>query len=218
MMVPRLAGRLALLLAMGILLIAGWRSLGGRQVSPGTDARSATTCTCEEARAGNGWCEACERGYVAAREIRSRMLFEALDAHGHDLDPAIMSCTTCRRLREEGGFCESCRFGWVDGQAYMSRLTFHLARGRPRALSCAACRDPERPAGWCDSCARGWTGNVSFSDPDDYRDAKREFARLEAAIEASSRCETCALVLLVDGKCPYCGITYRDGEATPGPP
>ena len=52
---------------------------------------------CEEARRTNGWCAAKNVGYVASVEIRSHALYEALDAHGHDIDPAAVTCATCRR-------------------------------------------------------------------------------------------------------------------------
>jgi len=206
-----LSGRIALLLTLGALLFAAWRSVGALR-SPA----EAPACTCELARLRNGWCESCGRGYVAGCEIRSRVLFDGLDAHGHELDAAVMACETCKALMKSGGFCESCRFGWVDGKAYMSRLTYCLAKGRTRDLasvSCATCRTLAGGVGWCEACQGGWTGNVYFDARSEHAAAAKEFERLQAAIAASERCETCALVLLVDGKCPYCGITYADGKA-----
>jgi len=205
------AVRLALLLTLGALLFAAWRAIEvpwSSTLSPG--------CTCELARARNGWCESCGRGYVAGCEIRSRVLFDGLDAHGHELQRASMACETCKALMDSGGFCESCRFGWVDGKAYMSRLTYHLARGRTRDLArvrCATCLTLAGGVGWCEACGGGWTGNVYFESRSEHAASAAEFERLRAAIDASKRCETCALVLLVDGKCPYCGITYADGKA-----
>jgi hypothetical protein len=57
---------------------------------------------------------------------------------------------------------------------------------------------------------------VYFGDGSEHAAAAEEFERLQAAIAASERCETCALVLLVDGRCPYCGITYADGRVLAG--
>jgi hypothetical protein len=212
--VPRIDdwGRLALLALGGALV---WTAARIGTPSPGT---AAVGCTCAEERVRNGWCAGCKRGWVASLEIRSRRLFDALDAHGHELDPAVMECATCRGLVRTGGFCESCRFGWVDGLAYMSRLTYHLARGRVRApaeVACEECRVLAGGTGWCARCSTGWAGNVAFADPDDHRDAARELARLRRAIEVSIRCEMCALVLLVDGTCTRCRIRYSRGEVVP---
>jgi hypothetical protein len=109
--------------------------------------------------------------------------------------------------------------GWVDGMAYMSRLTYDLALGRTRdlaAVTCPDCRTIVGGVGWCEACGGGWAGNVYFESRPEHAAAAHEFGRLQAAIEASARCETCALVLLVDGKCPYCGITYADGKRVTG--
>lgn len=176
-------------------------------------------CTCATAPLANAWCGEHRLGYVCGQPIASRVLFDALDAHGHDLDRDVMQCTTCKRMMDEGGFCVSCRFGWVGGQAYMSLLTYRMALGEvrdTRALACATCRDQAGDVGWCEACAGGWTGNVFFVDRDDYSAATREFRRLEAAIEVSLRCETCAQVILVDGTCPYCKIRWEDGVAVGG--
>jgi hypothetical protein len=66
--------------------------------------------------------------------------------------------------------------------------------------------------GWCTTCDSGWAGSVRFLDRDAHAAAVRELARLHAASAAASRCETCALVILVDGRCPYCKIRYALGE------
>lgn len=201
---------------MGALLTASWR-LGSHLNEP--PAGTSAACACESARQTNGWCEACQHGYVAGLEIRSKPLFDGLDAHGHDLDPAVMACETCKALMRTGGYCEACRFGWVGGQAYMSRLTFHLALGRtcdPSGLACETCRTLAGGVGWCEACGGGWTGTQFFEERADYEAAAHEFAKLRAAIEVSARCDTCALVLLVDGTCPYCHITYRDGKTVAG--
>jgi hypothetical protein len=174
-----------------------------------------TGCDCRAAKLKNQWCETCDTGWVAAYRVENRTLFEALDAHGHDLDPAVMACADCKRMMREGGFCEACRFGWVGGQAYMSRLTYHLALGEvrdPATIDCAGCRAIAGGAGWCDACSGGWAGNVYFKDRADHEAAARELVRLRAAIDASARCETCALVILVDGTCPYCKVGYRGGS------
>ena len=50
-------------------------------------ANDAAACTsCPTGGLLSEWCDACETGTVATLRVESRMLFEALDAHGHDLD------------------------------------------------------------------------------------------------------------------------------------
>lgn len=181
----------------------------------GTAGEPPSGCVCDAAQGvAESWCEACGIGHVAGFRIESRMLFEALDAHGHDLDPRVMTCTTCVRLMDTGGFCESCRFGWVDQQAYMSRLTYQLALGAVRDPQTVRCLDGDThagEAGWCEACGEGRTGNRWFTDRSAYEAARHEVERLRRAVAAAPRCGLCALVILVDGTCPACRIVYRDG-------
>lgn len=100
-------------------------------------------CTCARAKLRNGWCSACRVGYVAGIPVRSAMLFEALDAHGHDIDPSSIECAECRAAIGADGFCPTCRRGFVQGQLYFSRLTYAIAKGSfadPAAISCLRCR------------------------------------------------------------------------------
>ena len=94
-------------------------------------------------------------GYVAGREIRSRELHDALDAHGHDVDVATLPCASCRAAAREDGFCATHGRGFVGGRAYLSPLAYHLARGEREAvqgelaLLAEALRTVER----CELCA-----------------------------------------------------------------
>src|SRR2546427_9062240 len=53
---------------------------------PGAAGAHASS-SCEEAKRTNGWCEPANTGYMAGLEVRSRFLYEVLDAHGHDIVP-----------------------------------------------------------------------------------------------------------------------------------
>lgn len=119
---------LGILLGMGVLLFAAWGSLAKR------DARAAPACTCALERERSGWCEACGVGYVADTPIRSRVLYDALDAHGHDVDAASLECASCRLATRSDGFCEAHARGFVGGRAYLSRLAYHVALGEPEAV------------------------------------------------------------------------------------
>src|SRR5213594_4275094 len=99
--------------------------------------------SCEEAKRINGWCEEANAGYVASLEVRSRFLYEVLDAHGHNIDSSAVTCDACRAALKNNGFCKSHRMGYVGGKAYMSPLTYYLALGRainPATLTCPVCR------------------------------------------------------------------------------
>ena len=99
-------------------------------------------CTCKAAKLSNHWCHACAVGYVAGITIKSALLYEVLDPHGHDIDLERIRCASCKLAVKEDGYCRRCGMGFVRGQAYMSRLTYHLAKGRPIAsdkIECAAC-------------------------------------------------------------------------------
>lgn len=222
--------RLLFALLAGLLVAAG--PVPGPPADPGT-------CTCAVARVKNGWCAACDVGYVASIEIRCRYLFNALDAHGHRIDPAGMRCDACTEAHATGAYCQRHHVGFVGELAYFSRLNYELARGRitdVAALSCTVCkanarrhlRKPRRagddegpdaapkskpkPSGWCDACGVGMIGNVAIADRKRFEVADRELQRLLAAIETSRRCEHCAAALFYDTQCPVCRIRYKDGK------
>ncbi len=172
-------------------------------------------CRCEKARMTNGWCQSCRVGYVAGLKIASHLLYETLDAHGHDVDPQAIRCQTCRDLVKTGGFCDSCELGYIDGQAYVSRLTYHVGRGAAvdvATISCTSCRSKTERWGWCESCKIGWVGNVRCRNKDEYDQASVHFDRLLKAVETLKRCETCAVAMVGNGRCLECGIAYVDGK------
>ena len=127
---PRALARVALLFGLGALAVAAWASR--ERAAP--DAAAAPACTCAAELLRNGWCEACGEGYVAERRIPSRALYDALDAHGHDIDAAGLPCSTCREAVQADGFCAAHQRGFVGGRAYLSRLAYHLARHEPAAV------------------------------------------------------------------------------------
>ncbi len=207
---------LILLLGAGVVAssAAPTGSVSGETPSPESEA-----CTCSEAERTNGWCRRHGIGYVAAVPIRSARLYDVLDAHGHAVDLSTFECESCKRAIATGGFCEEDRVGFVGKLAYFSRLTYELARGErtdPGSLSCPVCtrHDAEGP-GWCETCKRGMVGHVAIRDKQAYEAAARAVAILRAAVEASERCEHCAVAIVTDTKCPYCRITYKDGKPVP---
>jgi len=125
----------------------------------------APECPCPKAKRENGWCEKCAVGYLALIEIRSRALFDVLDAHGHDIDPAAIRCVSCRKALATDGYCERSRMGFVNQQAYLSRLAYYVARGKVRdrsTVSCKTCRKNAEKYGWCEACKIGTVGDLTF--------------------------------------------------------
>jgi hypothetical protein len=164
-------------------------------------------CTCADAKLKNEWCNPCKVGYVAGIQIKSEALFEALDAHGHTIDPAAIQCHTCKKALETDGFCDQCVMGFVSKQAYLSRLSYHLAKGRyteTAEVKCLTCKGHVQEPGWCKTCSVGMVGNVAFKDKKDYEDASKHYKLLLDAIRESARCELCAAAMITGGKCPRC--------------
>ena len=178
--------------------------------------------SCEEARRINGWCEPGQVGYVASVEIRSKFLYEVLDAHGHDIIKSKVTCPTCLKAIETDGYCPAHRMGYVRGEAYMSSLTWHLARARridPGALTCPDCLKHTHGIGWCDKDKVGIAGYFAVDDRQEFDELARAYALLLAAVEKSARCETCAGAMITDGYCPTHRLHYKDGAPveTAGP-
>lgn len=174
--------------------------------------------TCAGAKLTNKWCDKCAVGYVAGAPIKSKLLYEALDAHGHDLNIPQIACAICQAAVPVDGYCEKCRVGWVRRQAYFSRLTYHLAKGQPcdpKSLACPDCRKNSEKYGWCDKCSVGMVGNVAIRSRSDFDGARRGYDLMAAAIEASGRCDMCGIACLTDNTCFICKIPYKDGKALP---
>ena len=173
-------------------------------------------CTCNEATRHNGWCDVHGVGYVAGVKITSGAVFHALDAHGHHVPSERLHCDTCLEAHDAGnGFCETHRIGWVDSQAYLSPLTYYLARGRPvdpAGIDCPICGKNAESHGWCASCNVGHVGHVVIEDRKEFEELERVLRILHTANETALRCETCAAVMILDGTCSKCKITYKDGK------
>lgn len=173
---------------------------------------------CRTAREFNGWCELHATGYVANVPIRSALLYETLDAHGHSLDLSTFTCPSCRRAIETDGFCEEHRIGFLHQQAFFSWLTWELARAEKlpaESLTCATCRRNAARHGWCDRCRLGLVGTAAIRDPEEWRRMARTIDLLEAAIRETARCEQCALAMVTDTECPVCRITWKEGKPFP---
>ena len=161
------------------------------------------------------WCEQHQVAWVAGVRLTSWELFEALDAHGHEVDIDLLGCAACKQAHADDGFCEEHRIGFVDGKAYFSALTYSLARGEikePLAISCPVCRKNAETHGWCSTHEVGMVGNVELRNEDDYRRAAEAYRRLLRASATAERCEVCAAMMMIDGTCRVHDATYKDGK------
>lgn len=171
--------------------------------------------------------------------MRSELLFETLDPHGHVIGHESITCPNCLAAIACDGWCVDCRIGWQNGLAWMTRITWVFSKGEVATAStplCAACRArvdaattaegtgvsgrglgqdgggaTERGA-WCPACGGGVVGRIFFRDRELLAEAARQFDILNAAIATVPRCELCACAMVVDDDCPFCRIAYRDGK------
>jgi len=200
---------------MSVLLAACLIAAGASCVEAVPEA-----CTCLSARESHGWCDTHDVGYVASIEIRSRLLYETLDAHGHQLDLGTFECASCRSAIATSGFCAEHRVGFVNGLAYFSRLTYELARGErcdAATISCAVCRKHAEGSGWCEEHRLGMIGRVAIRDRAAFEHAAAALEVLQAANREAARCEHCAMAIVTDGWCPLCRISYKNGKPLPRP-
>ncbi len=178
-------------------------------------------CTCEMARVSGGWCPACKVGHLAGVQVRSRMLFEVLDAHGHEIQISALRCETCRKSAAEDGYCESCRIGFIGKKAFFTRLTYELAKGRPVQVTdptCESCRKKDVRTWWCDRCQKGRIGNVTIRTQSGFDAAKVEFDRLLEAIDMLAKCESCAVAYFARSYCATCRKSYESPRSVEKPP
>jgi len=174
---------------------------------------------CEQARRTNHWCRAGNVGYVAGLEIRSRFLYEVLDAHGHTIVPQAVQCDVCREALKSHGYCPAHRMGYVGGRAYMTPLTYYLARGRrvdPASITCPICRKNLQGIGWCERDHVGIVGTTALDDRQEFEELTKAYQILVAAIQMSSTCERCSGAMVADGYCAIHRIKFKDGVPVPG--
>ena len=60
-------------------------------------------------------------------------------------------------------------------------------------------------------------GNVEIRNREDFQVAAMEYDKLLKAKEVAVRCEMCAVSMIYDSECPFCKITYKDGEPVKAP-
>lgn len=174
-----------------------------------------SVCHCATITQSDGWCGKCQFGYLAGIKIESAALFDALDPHGHDINPASLRCEQCRKAYETHGYCEPCKIGFVRKQAFFSRLTYGLARGtlkNPGSVGCATCVKHMTVPGWCGDCGVGMVGHRAYEDRKEFEEVVRVRNLLNSAIERGKKCLSCAIAMINDGACVKCKVTFEGGR------
>lgn len=180
-----------------------------------------SVASCEEAKRINAWCATDNVGYVASVPIRSRFLYEVLDAHGHEIIKSAVTCATCRKALENDGYCPAHKMGYVHGEAFMSPLTYHLARAKridPSTISCPVCRKHMQGIGWCEKDRLGIAGYFAVEDRQEFDALEAAYRILLIANDMAPRCETCAGAIITDGYCAIHHVRYDGGKAISGTP
>lgn len=176
-------------------------------------------CSCDIAQAHGGWCQPHGVGHFAGLRFTSKQLGEVLDYHGHTVSIDKMKCAICRGMVQSGEYCEECHMGFVDGRGYFSRLCYQIAKGKPidaTVTSKPCCENAGAPkgaaGGWCDTCKKGVVGNRLYTSKADYLRTCEAVEIFKAAIAQSVKCETCAVAMVADARCPTCRINYQNGK------
>lgn len=175
---------------------------------------------CIEAETTNGWCDACNVGWVGGIKLRSGYLWEILDAHGHQLNIENLHCDGCTRASKTDDYCSESRIGFVNGEAYFSRLTWMLAKAERHqgpVPDCSECQKNMSRAGWCSQCEVGRVGSRVLHDRAEFDNLLHDLEILEIANSASFRCEHCAAAIVTDTQCPICRIHYVNGKPVDAP-
>ena len=218
---PRaLAALLLCALVAGTVFAAAAAAPRGPASPPAAGVEGAP-CTCLAAQATNGWCDKHAVGYVASIPIRSRMLYDSLDAHGHQVDLTSFHCDVCQKAIRTDGVCEEHTVGFVNKQAYFTRIAYELARAvylEPSEIECPECRRNAASSGWCARHNVGMIGGFAMRDEAGWRVAARLAGVLRIAAKKVAECERCALAMAYDSDCPYHRIWYKDGKPIPPPP
>ncbi len=192
------------------------------------DAGGAGECSCSVARQEHRWCAHCEVGYVAGQPVPSRSLFEALDAHGHDIDPTKIRCESCQKALSTDGFCDKCCFGFNGGLLYFSPLSWCVAKGTPRGVAESRPKTPSQPQSkpakgpcsvehvglpkdtqFCESCGEGIVGNVVFTEAHLFDIARDELRCLRLSVARLEECEICAIAQFLRSRCRQCDHDFR---------
>jgi len=209
--------RLGLLLILGIGALCSCQYSGERTLNH-AEPNSLAVNDCRDCLAAytvNGWCQPCDRGFVAMIPIDSREFHDALDAHGHEVPGNSLQCQVCQQAYDEDQFCPRCNHGYVSGKLYFSRLSWSLARGEliERELSCEGCSgtdtSPTQLDSFPDRCSEcfSWSiGNRQFLTIEGAQQAWNQLQRLAEALRREQDCHNCGLHSFFGYSCPNCGI------------
>lgn len=183
-------------------------------------------CTCaKDKAAGNGWCSDCKEGYVDGIEIKNKKLYDTLQGTTVSADQVKKSgCGACEKAYAGNSTCDACHVSFASGKMYKSAHAAHLAAGTrvtkdtPMCAACKAACEKEglekmaQGTGWCDQCKAGFVHGVRYDSKEAFESAKKSYAIVSNAAQASSKCEGCAIAMVTDGECEHCKVSFKNGE------
>lgn len=189
-------------------------------VNPGLagDGEEGATCTCSSVTPISvSWCGHCSSGKAFGQTIKSQKLIAALS--GTPVKEGEVKCPSCEKALKEGGNCTHCKLAFHNGRSYKSEVAAALAKGvvvTADRIDCDRCKaNFLKGKGFCKSCEGGIVAGMMFHKKD-YTDAKKAERILASAVEASGKCEACAVAMLTDGQCAQCKVSFNKGRPTKG--
>lgn len=168
------------------------------------------------AKKGEGFC--CGKGKIFSVELTSRKLYDALA--GKDIDTDKIKCPGCKLAAEKSGKCDHCKIGAAQGKLFHSMVAYALAKGTPVHADtvahshCIGCKTAYKDNGFCKDCAVGFVSGRAFKGKESYDAALAANKTLVKAVEASKKCEACAVAMVTDGSCPHCNVSFKEGKKT----
>ena len=164
------------------------------------------------AETGEGFC--CGKGKIFGVELTSRKLFDSLGGKKFEADK--IKCPGCKLAAEKSGTCDDCKVAAAHGKFYHSMVAHALAKGKPytaeKAAHCSECKSAYEDNGFCTGCSVGFVAGRMFKGRESYDTASEAHKTIVTAINASKKCEACAVAMVNDGTCETCKIEFKDGK------
>ena len=76
------------------------------------------------------------------------------------------------------------------------------------AAKCDGCKTAFHSNETCTRCNVGFVAHRAFKGEENVSAAKAAFATLTKAVKAAKHCETCAVAMVIDGKCDHCNVGF----------
>lgn len=186
---------------------------------PAQDTVLAKACaSCEKIKvSGDGWCTSCANGVWTGLPVKSKAVYVILEGEALPADVTTLKCAECVKVAKTGGVCTTCNRHYVRGRVYRSAIVYAIVKGEPIKADvpskCPTCAKAILAGeGYCDACKVFHVRHYTFKEKPAYETAVAASKTVVEAIKASATCESCASVMLTDGKCGKCGTTFEKGK------